>query len=115
MAATTRTLNRYDHRLRELVRSTQDISCAVQHGVPPSTARGWLKAPAAEVVTVDVLHMDAIRLQQEVLQLRARIQKLTALLRVLLVVFKLSGYSLNQSRVPDGKGKRLLLRARKVS
>ena len=111
MAATTRTLNRYDHRLRELVRSTQDISCAVQHGVPPSTARGWLKAHAAEVVTVDVLHMDAIRLQQEVLQLRARIQKLTALLRVLLVVFKLSGYSLNQSRVPDGKGKRLLLRA----
>lgn len=33
----------YDHRLRELVRSTQDISGAVQHGVPPSTARGWLK------------------------------------------------------------------------
>jgi transposase InsO family protein len=65
----------------------------------------------AEVVTVDVLKMDTIRLQQEVLQLRARIQKLTALLRVLLVVLKLSGYSLNQSRLPDGKDKRLLLSA----
>jgi hypothetical protein len=111
MATATRTQNRYDHRLRELVRSTQDIRCAVQYGVPSSTARGWLKAPAAEVVTVDVLKMDTIRLQQEVLQLRARIQKLTALLRVLLVVLKLSGYSLNQSRLPDGKDKRLLLRA----
>jgi hypothetical protein len=30
MATTTRVQNRYDHRLRELVRSTQDISCAVR-------------------------------------------------------------------------------------
>jgi hypothetical protein len=111
MATAIRTQKRYDHRLRELVRSTQDISCAVQHGVPPSTARGWLKAPAAEIVTVDVLNMDALRQQQKVLLLRARIQKLTALLRVLLVVSKLSGYSWNQSRLPDGKDKRLLLRA----
>ena len=43
--------------------------------------------------------MDTIRLQQEVLQLRARIQKLTALLRVLFVVLKLSGYSLNRDNV----------------
>ena len=39
------------------------------------------------------------------------IQKLTALLRVLLVVFKISGYSLNQTRLPDGNDKRSLLRA----
>lgn len=32
------------------------------------------------------------------------------MLRVLLVVFRLSGYSLNQSRLPDGKDKRSLLR-----
>ena len=77
MATAIRTQKRYDHRLREFVRSTQDISYAVQHGVPPSTAHGWLNASTAEVVTVDVLKMDAIRLQQEVLLLRARIQKLT--------------------------------------
>ena len=29
MVATTRTQNRYDHRLRELVQTTQDVSCAV--------------------------------------------------------------------------------------
>jgi putative transposase len=46
-----------------------------------------------------------------VLLLRIRVQKLIALLRVLLVVFKISGYSLNQIRLPDGGNKRSLLRA----
>ena len=46
MAATTRTQKRYDHRLRELVQKTQDVSCAVQYGVPRSTARSWLTAPS---------------------------------------------------------------------
>ena len=110
MVTIASTQNRYDHRLRDLVRSTRDIRCATQHGVPPSTARGWLKAPAARVVTMDVLNMDANQLQQEVLRLRARLRRLTTLLRVLLVVFRLSGYSLNQSRLPDGKEKRSLLR-----
>ena len=59
---------------------------------------------------MDVLNTDVIQLQQEVLLLRARLRRLTALLRVLLVVFKLSGYSLNQSRLPEGKEKRSLLR-----
>ena len=111
MATAIRAQKRYDHRPREFVRSTQGIGCVVQHGAPSSTARGWLKAPAAEVVTVDILRMDTIRRQREILQLRARIQMLIALLRVLLVVLKLSGYFLNQSRLPDGKDERLLLRA----
>jgi hypothetical protein len=62
-------------------------------------------------MTVDVVQIDAINLQNEVLQLRARLGKLNALLRVMIVVLKLSGYSLNQAIVPDQKQKRLLLRA----
>ena len=114
MATTTQTQNRYDHRLKELVRSTQDITCALQQGVPPSTARGWLKTPVTEVVTVDVVHLDVIRLQQEVLYLLARLRKLIALLRVVLVVLKLAGYSLNHARVPNEQQKRMLLRAIEV-
>ena len=110
MATTTRTQNRYDHRLRDLVRTTQDISCALQQGIPRSTARGWLTASAAQVVSLDVLHTDTLPLQQEVLRLRTRIQKLIALLRVLLVVLKISGFSLDQTRLPDGNHKRSLLR-----
>ena len=80
MVTTTRTQNRYDRRLRQLVRTTQDVSCAVQCGVPRSTARGWLSAPSVEVVTLDSLNMDATQLQREVLRLQARIRKLIALL-----------------------------------
>ena len=45
MVTITRTQNRYDHRLRQLVRTTQDVSYAVECGVPRSTARGWLSVP----------------------------------------------------------------------
>ena len=110
MVTTTRTQNRYDHRLRQLVRTTQDVSYAVQCGVPRSTARGWLSAPSVEVVTLNSLNMDATELQRQVLRLQNRIQKLVALLRVLLVVLKISRFSLNQARFPDGNYKRSLLR-----
>ena len=86
MVTTTRIQKRYDHRLRELVRTTQDMRFALQHGVPRSTARGWLAAPTVEVVSTDVLNMDVAHLQQEVIRLRTRVQKLIALLRVLLAV-----------------------------
>ncbi len=62
-------------------------------------------------MTADPLHMDAIQLQQEVLRLQTRIQKLIAVPRVLLVVLKISRFSLNQPRLPDGHDKRSLLRA----
>jgi hypothetical protein len=78
MATTTPTQNRYDHRLKELVRSTQDIHGALQQGVPRLTARGWLRAPTADVISIDVVQLDAINLQNEVLRLRARLQKLNA-------------------------------------
>jgi len=111
MTTATRTLRRYDHRLRNLVRTTQDVRCAVQRGVPRSTARGWLREPNAPVVTIDTVDTDSAQLQREVLLLRRRVQKLIALLRVLLVVLRMSGYTLNQVRLPEGNNKRSLLRA----
>ena len=111
MATTTRTQRRYDHRLRNLVRTTRDIHCAIQRGVPRSTARGWLTDSDVPVVTVEALNLDMTPLQREVLRLHRRVQKLIALLRVLLVVLRMSGYSLSQTRLPDGSNKRSLLHA----
>ena len=54
-------------------------------------------------------------MQREVLRLSRRVQKLIALLRVLLVVLRMSGYSLSQTRLPDGGHKRSLLHAIKRS
>ena len=76
MTSTTRTLRRYDHRLRDLVRSTGDIGHAERRGVPRSTARGWLTPARAEIVTVDLVDMDLVNIQQEALALRARVERL---------------------------------------
>ncbi|MCE9607909.1 MAG: DDE-type integrase/transposase/recombinase [Planctomycetia bacterium] len=62
-------------------------------------------------MTIDTVDTDSTQLQREVLLLRRRVQKLIALLRVLLVVFRISGYSLNQTRLSEGGNKRSLLQA----
>jgi hypothetical protein len=111
MTSTNRTQNKYDHRLRELIRSTGDIDYAIQLGVPRSTARGWLTSTGSDVVTLDVVSMDTLRLQQEVLRQQRRGDRLAALLRVVIVVLKLSGISLSNIRIPEGTAKMLLLRA----
>ena len=111
MTSTTRIQCKYDHRLRELVRSTGDIGHAIQRGVPRSTARGWLKSTPAEVVTLDVVDMDTLSLHQEVLRLRSRLDRLVALLRLLIVVLKVSRVSLSSIRIPEGTAKLMLLRA----
>ncbi len=76
MVTTTRTQNRYDHRPREVVLTTQDVRYAVQCGVPRSTARGWLNVPSVEVVTLDSLDVDTTQLHRELLRLQTRIRKL---------------------------------------
>ena len=86
MTSTTRIQRKYDHRLRELVRSTGEVEHAIQLGVPRSTAHGWLTSTRAEVVTLDVVDMDTLRLQQEVLRLQSRADRLAALLRLVIIV-----------------------------
>ena len=109
--STTRRQRRYDHRLRDLVRSTGNIGHATRRGVPRSTARGWLTATCANVVTVDVVDSDVLCLQQEVLALRQRADSLLAVLRLVVVLLKVSGFSLSNTRTPDGAGKASLIRA----
>ena len=111
MISTTRIQRKYDHRLRDLVRSTRDIGHATRRGVPRSTARGWLTSTGTNVVTVDVVDLDILRLQQEVLALRQRVQRLVAMLRLLVVLMKVSGLSLASTWIADGPRKASLLRA----
>jgi hypothetical protein len=102
---------RYDHRLRALVRTTGDLGLAAGHGVPRSTARGWLTRTSTEVVTLDVLELDTVRLQHEVILLRRRIARLRSLLCLVVTVLKVSGFSLSRTRLPEGAAKRQVLRA----
>ncbi|MCH7689201.1 MAG: DDE-type integrase/transposase/recombinase [Planctomycetes bacterium] len=115
MTSTTRTQNKYDHLLREHVRSTGDVNHAIRLGVPRSTARGWVKLAPADVITLDVVDMDNVRLQQQVLRLQSRLDWVVAVLRLFVVVLKASDISLSNIRIPEGTAKLMLLRAIKRS
>ena len=110
MPENTHTQNQYDHRLRRLIQTTGDLDLAVRHGVPRSTARGWLRQARADVVSIDVLDMDAEALQREVLFLRRRVSRLLALLHLVLVAFQGAGFSFDRVRIPDRARKQRLLR-----
>ena len=111
MTSTTRTQRRYDHRLRELVRNSKSVDVAVRHGVPRSTARGWLAPLTTPVVTLNVANQDTTRLQQEVIALRRRVDCLVALLRLMVLLLKVSGFSIERVRLPEDATKARLLRA----
>jgi len=111
MPENTRIQKQYDHRLRQLIQNTRDLDLAVRHGVPRSTARGWLNQSRTDVICIDVLDMDAEALQQEVLFLRRRVSRLFALLHLVVVVFKVAEFSFDRIRIPDGTRKQRLLRA----
>src|SRR5712692_2498484 len=111
MTTTGRPQQRYDHRLRHLVQRTGDGTLATDLGVPRSTARGWLGKSPRVVVSLDVTDLRASELQQEVLHLRRRVKKLTALLRLALALLRSSGFTLTHNRLPDGRAKIRILRA----
>jgi putative transposase len=88
---TARLQQRYDHRLRGLVQRTGDVSIATDLGVPRSTARGWLAQAPKVVVSLDVTDLRAPERQQEILRLRGRVKKLSALVRLALALLRSSG------------------------
>ena len=111
MPTTARPQQRYDHRLRHLVQRTGDVTVATDLGVPRSTARGWCGAAPTVVVCLDVADLTEPELRQEVLKLRRRVHKLTALLRLALALLRTSGFRLAGERLPDGRAKLRILRA----
>ncbi len=115
MTRTARSQRTYDHRLKELVYSTGDIQIAIEQGVPRSTAKGWLTSPPAEVVSVDALDLTVDELRRELFVLRKRNRELFALLRLFVVLVRVSGFSLAKCRLPEGWKKRAILKAVKTA
>ena len=111
MPTATRTQRRYDHRLKEFVRSTGNIDLAVQSGVPRSTAYGWIGGTQTEVMSLDVHDQDVDELRRELVELRQKTTRLVVLLRLVVTVVKVTGFSLSYVRIPDERNKLRLLRA----
>jgi hypothetical protein len=82
MPTTARPQQRYDHRLRNLVQRTGDVTVATDLG-SPSLDGTWVAATRRQPSwsLLDVTDLRASELHQEVLELRRRVKKLTALLR----------------------------------
>src|SRR5262245_56645236 len=111
MTTLRRPQQRYDHRLRELVCGTGNVTIATDLGVPRSTARGWLCETRKVVVSLDPTNLTASELHQEIVALRRRVRKLTALLRLVLALLRSSRFTLAHDRRPDGRDKTRILRA----
>jgi hypothetical protein len=105
MASTARRrrLSSYDHRLRDLVRRTGDLTIATDLGVPRSTARGWLRAAPRVVVTLGLADLTEPELRQEILMLQRRVEKLAALLRLALALLHASGFGSPASVCPTDR------------
>jgi hypothetical protein len=88
MMTSRRPQQRYDHRLRDVVHNTGDLTIATDVGVPRSTACGWLHEAPKVIVSLDVTNLRTAELQQEIVALRRRVRKLTALLRLALACFE---------------------------
>jgi hypothetical protein len=111
MTTTARPQQGYDHRLRDLVQRTGDVTIATDLGVPRSTARGWLDKAPKVVVSLDVTDLRAPELQQEILRLRRRVKKLNVLLRLALALLRSSGFTVTHERLPNGRAQIRILRA----
>src|SRR5262245_9462375 len=99
MTTSRRPQQRYDHRLRDLIHNTRDVTITTDLGVPRSTARSWLRKAPKIAVTMDVTNVKTLELQQEVLELRRRVKKLKALLRLALALLRSSRFTLTHERL----------------
>ena len=84
----SRSLKTYDHRLRDLVRRTGDLTIETRAGVPRSTAARWLLSPNRPTVSLNVFSMTEQDLQTEVQRLRQRLEQLRVIARILFACFR---------------------------
>jgi len=78
----------------------------------PSLDGAWVARQDANGLRLsDVTELTEPELLQEVLELRRRVRKLMALLRLALALLQTSGFRLTVARLPDGRDKLRILRA----
>jgi hypothetical protein len=87
------------------------MTIATDLGIPRSTVRGWLGKAPKVIVSLDVTNLRTSELQQEVLELRRRVKKLTTLLRLTIALLRSSEFTLARERLADRRAKVRILRA----
>ena len=111
MSQPLRSRRSYDHRIREIVCRTGNPRIFHHLRIPRSTTTSWLSRGRPNVVSLDRNHGDMASVLDENERLKRRVERQTAIIRLLVVLLKLSGFRLDEQRLPDGAGKAKVLRA----
>ena len=101
----------YDHRIKDQIIRAGDPELFPELEIPRSTALSWIRRGLGEVVSLDPDGRREPALRDRVAKLERRVAMLTAVLRLVLALLRISGFKLELSRVPDASGKRRLLGA----
>jgi putative transposase len=101
----------YDHRIKEQIIRTGDPGLFPELEIPRSTAVSWIRRGVGEIVSLVQADGGEPALRERIGKLEGRLAMLTAVLRLVLALLRVSGFSLDLSRVPDAAGKRRLLAA----
>ena len=101
----------YDYRIKAQVIATGNPNLFPELEIPRPTASSWLQRGLGDVVVLDDDGQTDALLRERVARLERRVSMLTAVLRLVLVLLRLSGFRLGINRVPDAEEKRRVLGA----
>jgi len=108
---TLRARRSYDHRIREMICETGDPDLFPPLKTPRPTIRNRFHRGIPDVVSCDLLSAEEAELLAEVQALRHRTAVLGAIVGLLVAMLRASERRLDHERLPEGNGKRALLRA----
>jgi len=101
----------YDYRIREQVVRTGNPDLFPHLQIPRGTALTWLRRGMPDVVWLDEPDGDNARLRERAARLERRVAMLTALLRLVLTVLRVSGFRLGTDRITSKLHRQALLYA----
>jgi len=108
----------YDHRVKAQIIAADNPDLFPELEIPRATALSWIRRGLGEVVTLDDDSEAETQLRDRVARLEQRVSMLTAVLRLVLALLRVSTFKLDLIRIPDAEEKRRLLsaveRARKI-
>ena len=101
---------RYDHRIRDAVVDSGDITLFPELGIPDSILRSWLRRGPRQVLTALDSVDDVKALRIHVAKLERQVGILRAVLRLLMTLVRATGINLTNLRIPSASDKSRLIR-----
>jgi hypothetical protein len=101
----------YDHRIKEQIVRSRNPNLFPELHIPPSTARSWIQRGLGEVVSLYPGNASEDVLRDRIATLERRVRILSVVVRLTMVLLRLSGCRLDRHRLPDPSAKLTLLHA----